>query len=336
MVNLYICTTYYHVYITLLKQLLQLTPADLVICDDLATGQELSSRINSTGLFRNCWYVETKKFPEDFGRGKLDRILFQHKRRYRLLDPLLPFRVHEYENVYIYHDGTPLGLFLNDARKPYHLIEDSLNFYQFFRNTPQGKLMQPHNIKYWLRKVLNSGYFPLGESRFVLDIEVNNGRALQIPNQNVVVVPRADIEYKLSEECKRCLFKIFDLPEFSCEKTGKGYALILTEPLFRDGQLDSIESQMDIYKKVLNQIEAKGCIPVIKPHPRDSADYTVLKATMLNSYFPVELLALGSQCFEMVVSVSSSALTAIPANAYYFWDIKNDKLMIKTREKVIL
>ncbi len=315
---LYICTTYYHVYITLLKQLNAPNLIDLVVCDDIPTGRELSQRLRETGLFRYVWFVQESLLPEERGKNKLDWILFQHQRRRRAIRPLLPFSVDDYQDIYIFHDGTPLGTYLTDVRKSYHLIEDSLNFYQRVRDTAQGRLLKAHTWKYWLRRLLNSGYFPLGESRYVKDIEVNENKNLQIRGKKIVELPRRELQNNLSKDGQKIVLDVFGcsvLPE-----TGRQSALVLTEPLFADSVCDTLEVQVAIYHDVVETLRGKGLQVVIKPHPRDTANYSKLEATIWDRFFPVELLSyLPIRVFQCAVAVSSSALFSVPAKRRLFW-----------------
>lgn len=315
---LFICTTYYHVYVTLLKQLNAPREADLVICDDIPTGRTLAEQIRRAGLFSNVWYVQQSLLPEVRGHSRLDWVVFQHRRRYRTLHPLLPFQVENYQDVYLFHDGTPLGMYLTDARKPYHLIEDSLNFYQRFRETPQARLLKAHTWRFYLRRILNAGYFPLGESRFVIDIEVNDRSKLQIQGKKIVELSRSQLHSNLSPEGLRLLLEVFGCPQMP--EMGGYCALLLTEPLYTDGVCGSLQEQVQIYKEMTTQLEQRGFHVVLKPHPRDTASYSHTSATVLERYFPIELLN-DSSAFVLgcVAAVSSSAVYSITAKQRLLW-----------------
>lgn len=316
--RLYICSTYYHVYIVLLKQFAGPQDSDLVICDDIPTGKRLTERLSATGLFRHVWYVEQSKLPEVRGKNRLDWIFFQHKRRFRTIRPMLPFDLDDYRDVYIFHDGTPLGMYLADAKRPYHLIEDSLNFYQRVLDTAQAQHLKSHSLKYRGRRLLNSGYFPLGESRFVVYVEVNENRNLQIRLPKVVELPREQLEEHLTQKDRRELLDVFDCPELSSIEAHS--ALILTEPLHRDGLCGDIEEQVSIYQKLVEALEMDGYSVILKPHPRDLADYTRLGVWMLKREFPVELLRyLPKIGFACAVAVSSSAIFELPARRKFWW-----------------
>ena len=316
--KLTVCTTYYHVYVTLLKRLALDWQTDLVLCDDIPTGKTLARRLEETALFSRVWFLEQSLLPEVRGRNVLDWIFFQHRRRYRTLHPLLPFRPESYDDIYLYHDGTAVGMYLNDARLSYHLVEDSLNFYQRLQNTAQARLLRPHNWKYWVRRVLNSGYFPLGESPLVRDIEVNENRDLQIMGKPIVELPRAPLEQRLTRDQRQVILDVFGYPRLP-QVEGRA-ALVLTEPLFADGLCATPEEQLDIYVQLTRVLRAQGFQVVFKPHPRDRVDYTLLGVETVERMFPVELLHyIPAPPFSCAAAVSSSALFAVRAEEKFFW-----------------
>lgn len=315
--KLYICATYYHVYITLLKQLKEKQDADLVICDDMAAGEALADRLKPTGLFRKVWFVRQSELPEVRGKSRLDWVLFQHRRRYRALQPLLPFVLSDYSDVYIFHDATPLGMYLADARKPYHLLEDSLNFYQRIRETPQARYIEKNTLKYRLRRRLDSGYFPLGASRWVIDVEVNENRNLQVELPRVIECPRGLLQDGLSWREKQMILDVFGCKQFGYNE--KNTALVLTEPLFIDGAVCDEEAQLAIYRDIVALLKEKGYQALIKPHPRDRTDYTVLGVYIVERQFPAELLEYMDQRFGCAVTVSSSTLDTIQAKKRFRW-----------------
>lgn len=316
--RLYICSTYYHVYIVLLKQFADPQASDLVVCDDIPTGKQLTAKLQEAGLFHRVWYVEQSKLPEVRGWNRLDWVLFQHRRRFRIVRPMLPFDLDNYQDIYIFHDGTPLGMYLADAKRPYHLIEDSLNFYQRILDTAQAKHLMPHNLKYQVRRLLKSGYFPLGESHFVVDVEVNENKKLQMRLPNVVELPRNRLE-RLTQKDQRMLLEAFNCPELA--PIGAHSALVLTEPLYSDRLCKDIVEQVSIYQKLVEVLKTDGYSIILKPHPRDQADYTRLGVQMMKREFPVELLGyLPNTSFACAVAVSSSAIFELHAKHKFWWN----------------
>lgn len=323
--TLYICSTYYHVYITLLKLFSchESQKIDLVICDDIPNGKLLSDRIRKTSLFSNVWFIRQREFPTTDSKNLIDAIISQHRRRAAAIRPMLPFSVHDYEDIYIYHDGTALGSYLNDEKCSYHLIEDALNFYQYVYQSSQAQLMYPHNFRYKMRKLLRAGYFPLGESIYILDIEVNEKSNLQIPSTKVIEKPRAELEQVLTPDRVQKLYEIFGYTWTSSLEAYK--AIILTEPLYQDNFCSTQEEHHQIYRSITDFLCSKGFSVYIKPHPRDDTDYTSYPAVVIERYFPSELFKLqGNASFDCAVAVASSSLINFPAKDRYYWDIQRN------------
>lgn len=317
--SLYICSTYYHVYITLLKCMVLQEKIDVVVCDDIPTGRELCERLQRSGLFGHAWYVAQSKLPREWGKNLIDWVFFQKKRRLKAIVPLLPFCVWDYKDVYIFHDGTPLGMHLIDARKPYHLIEDSIDFYQRFDDTPQAIFLKRHTLKYRLRKWVGWGYFSLGDSPLTIDVEVNKNENLQLTTIPVVELPRKEMVDKLSAEDKHRLLSLFGVTQ--CPISLENTALLLTEPLYNDKVCPSQKVQFLKYKQIVGDLKKQGYRVIIKPHPRDTVEYSGLSVPVLEQTFPVELLNCWLQGeFECVAAVSSTAVFSVRAKRIKMYD----------------
>ena len=328
-VSLYICSTYYHVYIVLLKCLggAEKGRPDLVVCDDIPTGKRLAEKLKESGLFFHVWFVEQSKLPREWGRNLIDWCFFQKRRRYQAISPLLPFRLDTYSDVYIFHDGTPLGMYLNDAGKPYHLIEDSLNFYQVFDRTPQAAFLKRDTLKYRLRKCFRLGYFSLGDSFNTIDVEVNEARNLQLTQLPVIEISRKALLENLDDRARSVILDIFEVGQPL--QVGENTALLLTEPLCLDRVCSSLEEQVERYQKIVNDLKENGYQVLIKPHPRDTADYTVLGERCLKADFPVELLPWIGGEFACVAAVSSSAVYSVKAKQYTHYPLLSDRVTRK-------
>ena len=140
--RIYICHTYYHVYVTFLKELRK--PAEekgkatLMLSTMSNNFESLKERVESTGMFQEVIMFEEKRedfFPElakyrvDKGNiffNMLSRIRFT-KEYARLEAPFVPVDLRQYEDIYVYCDSDPIGYYLNQNKIPYHAMEDGLN-----------------------------------------------------------------------------------------------------------------------------------------------------------------------------------------------------------------
>lgn len=139
------------------------------------------------------------------------------------------------------------------------------------------------------------------------------------------IVPES---YKLNENSCNCKFinierlinnlsdefyiEVCNLFGFDGKSFVKGNILML-QPFYEDGLVSSLEYEIAMYKKILNDESIKESDLYIKPHPRSSVDYTqyFLHAEFISKDFPYELLIRSSgstKKFKKIVSIHSSGI----------------------------
>lgn len=140
--RIYICHTYYHVYVTFLKELNlpkeQRGQATLVLSSLSIDFEHLKERVEATGLFeavvefeekRDTAFPELAKYRQDTGnlvKNLFNRVKFTRKFAHALA-PAIPVNLREYGDIYVYCDSDPIGYYLNVYKIPYHALEDGLN-----------------------------------------------------------------------------------------------------------------------------------------------------------------------------------------------------------------
>ena len=140
--RIYVCHTYYHVYVTFLKELAlsadKRGQATLLLSRMSIDFEQLKDRVEATGLFErvleydekhHSCFPELAKYKRDRGNivfNMFFRILFT-KKLARLNAPYVPVDFREYRDIYVFCDSDPVGYYLNWKRIPYHAVEDGLN-----------------------------------------------------------------------------------------------------------------------------------------------------------------------------------------------------------------
>lgn len=310
--NLYICSTYYHVLVTLCKVMEGKQRTDVVLCDDIPEAKTLMESLIHAGCFSNVFYFDKNRVQEYLGKNKFDWIFLQHRRSRREIEKEFKLDLRRYQNIYIYHDDILLGHYLNDIRHSYHLLEDSQDFYKVIQNTPFARCLPQHSVKYKLRRFLRSGYFPLGQSPYVIDIEVNDKNGLAIRHKHLVELPKDKLFAEVGEEERNLIFKIFMSDEEVSLLQTPHSLLLLTQPLFIDGYVESAEDQDAIYSNLIQDFKASGHFVIIKQHPRDYGCYAYMHtAPSLKATFPIEVLNFSSTNLDCVVTISSTAIRQI-------------------------
>ena len=320
--RIYICHTYYHVYVACLKELTKKAgsgSAELVLSRMSTDFTGLKERAESSGIFDAVWEFDEKDytaFPEllplkeDTGSlaGNLKNRLRFQKRLGELQEPFVPVDLTQYRDIYVFCDSDPIGYYLFTKKIRYHAVEDGLNCL-CYRDTAREDNAGHFGLKAFLARIgvlfIQNGY-----SRFCIDMEVNDLSALDHPIPKMKEVPREEMVRALTKEDERRLVKLFIANEEELEKSlaaaageNRPLVLILTEPLCKD-----LAVRRQLFEDMIHtygQIGGRQGTIVIKPHPRDLLDYRQAfpQHVVLDARFPMEILNFTGALFDRVVTV---------------------------------
>ena len=316
--RIYVCHTYYHVYVTCLKELAlpetMRGQATLVLSTLSNDFGDLQKRAQKSGLFEQVLMFEEKKaefFPQldryrkDYGslvRNLFSRMIFT-KRLGKLQQPYVPVDFGAYGDVYVFCDSDPIGYYLNYKRIKYHALEDGLDcilYYDTARYDNRGHFKLKALLASWNLIFIQNGY-----SKYCVDMEVNNRSVLKYPCRKYIEQPREALAKRLSRADKEILTRIFLkdrdrlLEQLRCGAHHENRVLILSEPL----------CDLTVRRQIFSDIIAaygQGAQVLIKPHPRDVLDYRkeFPEYIVLDSMFPMEILNfVEGLTFEKVISV---------------------------------
>jgi len=315
--RVYICHTFYHVYIACLKELnlpfQERGNADLLLStmsNDFGTLQE---RAQKSGLFGRVLPYEEKeesnfpqlaKYHKDRGNlvlNMLARIRYT-KMFGRLQAPYVPVELKKYEDIYVFCDSDPIGYYLNAYKIPYHALEDGLDCIRYY-DTARYDNRGHFKLKAWMA-AHNLIFIQNGYSKYCIDMEVNNIACLPYPCKKYIERPREELTENLTEDDKKTLVSLFmenyeTLEEQLQKCVGEKKALVLTEPLC------SLDVREKIFRDIINEY-CQDCVVIMKPHPRDVLDYKKLfpEQIVIEGKFPMEVLNfIPGVTFDKVVSV---------------------------------
>lgn len=304
--RIYVCHTYYHVYVTFLKELKRKSggeteKADLVLSKMSNNFENLKARVESTGLFDRVWEFDEKRedfFPElaayrkdtgSFFGNLCSRIRFT--RRYAELEaPYVPVDFREYRDIYVYCDSDPIGYYLNQNKIRYHALEDGLNCLKNFdaaRYDNRGHF----KLKVFLSMYLNLIFIQNGYGKYCVDMEVNDISLIKYPCPRYIEQSRQELTDRLTPEDKDLILRAFirdkeGLERQIAESSRVGdKILILTDPLC------TLDVRERIFRDIIRRYEPEGTI-FLKPHPRDELDYRKLFAEypQFDATVPMEML----------------------------------------------
>lgn len=316
--ELYIVSTYYHALIACVRSINDRHTADIMVTDYIPQYAQLAARLSESGLFAQTFCVGS--IEEYKPSCWLDYAVNGNRRNKRLIEEQLGFSLkNRYEKIYIFHDDTWIARYLKCAKIPYHLLEDALDSYKVITDTAFAYMVHEDNLKMRIKNLLRLGYTFCGYDRFTKSVEVNSIDGVQIRHlakNKLIERPRKPMFDRLADSDIMKLKNIFmkDIPKLD----DRNSMLLLTQPLYVDKMVGDEARQAEIYKKLARK-HIGDLKLVIKPHPRDNADYTTLfpNAMILDKNMPLEIVAMiENPHFSKVVSLGSTCTNVIYADQY--------------------
>lgn len=303
--RIYICHTYYHVYVSFLKEFcrsdVECGGATLMLSTMSNDFESLKERVKATNVFeeilcfeekRDDFFPELKKYKEDRGNKILNLISrIKFTREYaRLEEPYVPVNLREYRDIYVYCDSDPIGYYLNQKKIKYHAVEDGLNCLKNF-DTARYDNRGMFSLKAFLSNRLNLIFVQNGYGKYCIDMEVNDKKVLKYQCPKYVEKSRKEMEDALTDEQKTILIKAFVRDEKSLQRQIERAnerdkkILVLTDPLC------TLEIRRHIFEDIIKMYEREGAV-FIKPHPRDKLDYRKLfsQYPQFDATLPMEIL----------------------------------------------
>ncbi|MDP1725477.1 MAG: glycosyltransferase family 52 [Bacteroidota bacterium] len=295
--RIYICHTYYNVYVSILKELNgQKTDSQkgTIALSLMSTDfKDLKSRLEKSSLFAEVFElneVHPRFFKEKFRyateaknwllRTIIDDLFawrFTAKQEERYLN--IDFSV--YREIFVYCDADPIGQYLNYKKIYYHAIEDGLDACKIQDVKKNSRFFY---IRLLLAR-LGIVFIYDGYSKYALDIEVNNSQGINTFGRKVREVSRKNLLDQLTNNEKQTIYDIFFLGNTNKKfNNNKKNILIMTQPLCTK------EKRIEMYRDIIKN-HGNGYNIYIKPHPIDDGNYEkeFPECIVLERFFPVEI-----------------------------------------------
>lgn len=324
--RIYVCHTYYHVYVSFLKEFAlpesKRGQASIVLSSLSTDFEELPDRLGKAAFFeevilfdekRDTFFEELKPLKADRGNiaaNMVNRIRFT-KAYARLEEPYIPVDFSQYGDIYVFCDSDPIGYYLNKKKIHYHAMEDGidcLKAYDAARYDNRGFF----RFKAWM-SAKNLIFIQNGYGKYCLDMEINDRTCLKYDCPKYKVVPRKPLEEAMKPEEKRLLIKVFIedadrlLDQIGSRNESVQDALLLTE------QLCSLEVRKQIFTDIIQKY-CGGYRVFIKPHPRDEMDYEKAfpEHIVMKGRFPMEIMNLIEGVhFDRAIAVFTQAINTM-------------------------
>lgn len=297
--KIYICYTYYHLYVSLLESFyLKNSESYLIITDHIPNAIKLKKRIEESNIFREVYYVEDLKLKKIIYRNPLYCICYRI-----ILSKLFKLKNNELYQNFKKDTNIEINMFLDSTT--------TSHFYMY--NFKNNYLLEDGTLIYYPRKMVLKDYLykillipqRVGKDNRIKKIKVQNPEKL--PNdirgkgeQLTLTLYEKNLTYKQKE----ILFFIFSFNEKKIDNK-KNRCLLLTQPL-SEMKLVSEEEKIEIYTKIIKEFSTYEIY--LKKHPKDTTDYP-FNIEMLDKNFPIELIKLlPNKFFEKIVAIESSAI----------------------------
>lgn len=318
--RIYVCHTFYHVYVACLKELAlpleKQGKATLVLSTMSNDFGNLMERAEQSPLFEevvlfeekeDTFFPELKKYHTD--RGNLLLNMLARMRYTKLLgklqEPYVPVDFRQYRDIYVFCDSDPIGYYLSYRKIYYHAVEDGLDCIRYY-DTARYDNRGHFEFKAWMA-ARNFIFIQNGYGKYCLDMEVNDISVLPYPCSKYKEVPRKELIERLTQRDKDILIRLFvedmDTLLRQLQQGEKDKVLVLSEPLC------DLTVRRQIFSDIIRDytvIDGRQAQVLIKPHPRDVLDYRkeFPQHIVLDGKFPMEILNyIPGLSFRRVVSV---------------------------------
>lgn len=319
--RLYVCHTYYHVYVSLLMECNREDrgTASIALSSMSTDFETLQERLEALKLFRTVYILPEKRFTEipELAKYKencgpvknlIHRLIFT-KKYPKLEEPYMTIDFTQYRDIYVFCDLDPIGFYLNYKHIYYHAMEDGKGN---IRLDGVGRTNPSHFRLNCLLARLNLFFVQNGFSKYCLEYVVDNAELRTRKYRNLRQMSIDSLEAGLSSEELAFVMRAF-LPrydeEMACLRSlGDDAVLLLTEPYHFD-----VPTQTRIVRDLLAK-HCEGCRVVIKPHPHDKVDYKseFPETIVLPACFPIEILRyVPGIHFAKAYSIISTAMKSL-------------------------
>ena len=220
--RIYVCHTFYHVYVACLKELNlekeRRGKASLVLSRMSNDFGNLKARAEKSGLFEAVYWFDEKPFTffeeltelkKDTGSlpGNLRNRMRFCKRLGELEEPYVPVNFREYGDIYVFCDSDPIGYYLSWKKIYYHAVEDGLDCIRYYDTAHYDN--RGHFRLKAAMAALGFIFIQNGYGRYCIDMEVNSIEALDHPISRMVEVPREKLVEGLDGEGRDILICLF-------------------------------------------------------------------------------------------------------------------------------
>lgn len=314
--ELYVCDTYYHLLIAIIKAIKSNCDSDLILASNcknnsLLEDKNLEKRIKESKIFKNVLISNHSK--EEITNVRRFTI-FKRLLLARKIQKNKIYNFNVYDEIYMFFDATLIGCLLNKQKIKYILLEDGTDcFKSKYKNNYESICKKIYiAIRRKILKIFN--IYDLAMSPNIKMVEVNDKKDLRIQHENIKECPKKELFKSLNEKEKEKILKIFS-ENFENISNLSNKNLILTQPLSEDGLCNNESEKIKIYKSIIEEHVGNDNV-IIKAHPREKTNYkeafkNIKNVFVITEKFPLEILGFLNINFEKVITIFSTSINLI-------------------------
>lgn len=328
---LYICEYPYVLYKVLIKAALNKNDIyDIIISNRMEKMMDTIMKIKESHFFRKVYFFDVRKL-----NLKYDLMLHKHdesiikQRLYELKvwkylshiankgilqNVNMGIDFNEYDKIYCTDGGFAIENYLTVNRIPHIMMEHARDVhvkknYSFLAG-----------LFHYMEIILDQCNIITGigmASKYCVAMEVNSNQGKEqiafMKKRKLLVWNVKDGINQLSKEKREIILEIYMksyMKEFNYDND---YNLLLTNPLYIDGDVVCEEDQIKIYQKIIEKYHLNdGHKLLIKPHPRDCINYNgKIDGLLIDSMISSEILCISEKLkLNKVVTLYSSSADA--------------------------
>lgn len=315
--RIYVCHTYYNVYVSFLKELNYQKAGDrkgTIALSLMSTDfKDLKHRL-----------IKSNIFDEVIELNEVHPSLFDEKFKYKIVKGTWwnPFSLiinwilywryiakqtekyinvdfSKYRKIFVYCDSDPIGMYLNYKKLQYTAVEDAL---ESCRIPQLEKYIKFLRLKIILSK-MGVIFMRDGFSKYAKELEVNDKEGIYSWGREVIGVSRRKLLNQLDNVKKELIYDLFYIG-----KTSNIFENCKKNVMLLAGQLCSPKKSFEIFKDII-KIHCDDYNVYIKPHPIDDSDYEkeFPECIILERFFPIEIFNIKCELeIEKLISVTTN------------------------------
>lgn len=320
MKKLFVCRSYYHIYIAL-KYNDELSNMTILCVDtelDIDKIYNIKERIEKN--FKNINLITSSNSYKDI-RGKLEKY---------------------YDEIYLCHwvayKMPEMYIYKKFKKSNFFMIEDGVNHYGGIEKSIVNK-------KIYVKYIVN--YFLIGKKDLTLK---NNVKEIYVtyldryPSYMSMKLRHIESKFNCNMVMNTKILDIFNIRIDNKYHYNNKNILIFTQPLSEDGYIKE-DVKVRIYTNVVEILKKKGYTIFFKCHPREKTLYLFENdVIMLDRNFPAEVLNFTGMKFHAAIAICSGSIDTINAENkvklypefFETIDYSNMELVTKNRVENIL